>query len=380
MFYLITNYFYPLKNEISLSKHFNFILDNPRTTDEIESISKLIQDTHEKSEVLKFPPIAENQYISLKYFLKEISKYYSKNDEYLKKVFSNFKLNSIKSIYKAMAEIVIIVRYNDNDENKRVNKEVKLLRSEGKAALALLDEENPIFKNADQLKYYGHVLSLLTQDNVYRGSFINSFDSFHTKDIRFSQNLFYLASIGMSTKRSIKKNGDEWLGFTLIADKLLHNSKLIEAFVDNNSEDRICKILYVGEVLSLINEDVKDDKMKILLYTSIIEMLVARNPDSNRFNIEDSINKQFQLKTTILSYLANSQKRNLEEVKKEMQDIYSLRSMIAHGNYSDLKKFVLKKKDKYILDKYVLKLSRYTKEVVSYYISNPDFVDFIKNS
>lgn len=380
MFYLITNYFYPLKNEILLSKHFNFILDNPRTTDEIESISKLIQDTHEKSEVLKFPPIAENQYISLKYFLKEISNYYSENDEYLKNVFSNFKLNSTKSIYKAMAEIVIIVRYNDNDENKRINKEVKLLRSEGKAALALLDEENLIFKNADQLKYYGHVLSLLTQDNEYRGSFINSFDSFHTKNIRFSQNLFYLASIGMSTKRSIKKNRDEWLGFTLIADKLLHNSKLIEAFVDDNSEDRICKLLYVGEVLSLINEDVKDNKMKILLYTSIIEMLVARNPDSNRFNIEDSINKQFQLKTTIISHLANSQKRNLEEVKKEMQDIYSLRSMIAHGNYSDIKKFVSKKKDKYVLDKYVSKLSRYTKEVVSYYISNPDFVDFIKNS
>ncbi len=82
--------------------------------------------------------------------------------------------------------------------------------------------------------------------------------------------------------------------------------------------------------------------INVVLLTSIIEFMLTRNPDFNRFNVEDSINKQFQLKASLLIY-QNDKKRNLLKIKEDLKNIYNLRSIIAHGDFENLKKLIKKK-------------------------------------
>lgn len=92
------------------------------------------------------------------------------------------------------------------------------------------------------------------------------------------------------------------------------------------------KLLFVGNLLRVILHETYDTKVKLLLLVSIIEFLLTRNPNFDRFNVEDSISKQFTLKAATLIYL-NDKQRSLEKIRDDLKVIYAQRSNIAHGNY-----------------------------------------------
>ena len=56
---------------------------------------------------------------------------------------------------------------------------------------------------------------------------------------------------------------------------------------------------------------------------SIIELLLTHSPNNNRFNVEDSINKQFQLKAGIV--INKYDKTQLAEIRNRLKYFYSLR-------------------------------------------------------
>jgi len=66
-------------------------------------------------------------------------------------------------------------------------------------------------------------------------------------------------------------------------------------------------------------------------------MFITHNPDSGRFNIEDSITKQFVGKLLLIIYESNKD-TDLEQLKKELKFAYSIRSAIAHGDFSNLER------------------------------------------
>ena len=108
------------------------------------------------------------------------------------------------------------------------------------------------------------------------------------------------------------------------------------------------------EVINYIADNIsnyismEDKKMRIMSLVSILELLLTHKPDSNRYNIEDSIRKQFCNKILILLYL-NYKNINYVEEERYLLMIYDLRSAIAHGNFEQIDT-IAKKMDKWLLN------------------------------
>ena len=102
--------------------------------------------------------------------------------------------------------------------------------------------------------------------------------------------------------------------------------------------------------------------------------------------MEDSISKQFQLKTAIVVYEADKS-QNLEELKKNLRIIYDLRSKIAHGDLSEIVKIFInntKGTDEeslyvFLQDK-VWDLMQYVQYTLQKYVEDKGYIDFLKAS
>ena len=105
---------------------------------------------------------------------------------------------------------------------------------------------------------------------------------------------------------------------------------------------------------------------------SIIEFILTRNPDSNRFNVEDSISRQFKLKASIAIYQFDN-REYLDEISTNLKEIYSLRSTVAHGGFIDKEQH-----DKFVDSIY--SLYNYIRAIMSMYIKDSEFIDYLKDN
>lgn len=169
--------------------------------------------------------------------------------------------------------------------------------------------------------------------------------------------------------------------FPDVKEQLLSKCGLIELSLKQKSEETSSKrrklspkdkLLFIGDLLRIVENETHDVKVKLLLLVSIIEFLVTRNPDVSKFNVEDSISRQFVLKASILIY-NSSPEINLDEVKDNLKRIYQQRSDVAHGN------FISKNEFKSIVASFYL-LYDYIRAVVSEYIRDTKLVDYIKEN
>jgi hypothetical protein len=141
------------------------------------------------------------------------------------------------------------------------------------------------------------------------------------------------------------------------------------------------ELLYIGGLLKLIGHETHDNKIRLLLLTSILELVLTHNPDSNRFNVEESINKQFQLKASILVYL-NDKSKEIDSIKKRLKTIYQQRSNIVHGNFKALDKYIssLPKKEgqEEHFDSLIGDAYSYVRAVLEELLKDQGFVEFLK--
>ena len=93
---------------------------------------------------------------------------------------------------------------------------------------------------------------------------------------------------------------------------------------------------YIIENLQILRKNL-DLKMKFVSIVAIIELLLTHRPDHARFNVEESINKQFKNKIALITYLYDNTV-DYKVIAQEAGCIYSLRSDIAHGNFDELPK------------------------------------------
>ena len=132
------------------------------------------------------------------------------------------------------------------------------------------------------------------------------------------------------------------------------------------------KLIHIGGRLKIAHEHISQPELPVLLLVGNIEYLLTRNPDTNRFNVEDSISRQFKLKCGVAINEADPS-IPLEGLNKKLSEIYSLRSDFAHGNYKV-------KVNKWELYEVVTDLFKYTRMILITYINNKALIDYLKDN
>jgi hypothetical protein len=181
---------------------------------------------------------------------------------------------------------------------------------------------------------------------------------------------------------SYPEAGDElgWIFFPYAIDKIRAVTNSLENVFRQGVEE---KLLYAGSILKIAAQNYNDVRTRVVMLTSIIELLLTHNPDYNRFNVEDSISKQFQLKASILVYL-NDKSKNINVIKKRLKTIYTQRSNIAHGNFKKVEKYInnlsKKKGEEEYFEELVSDLYYYIRAILEEYLKDLPFIEFLKEA
>ena len=101
--------------------------------------------------------------------------------------------------------------------------------------------------------------------------------------------------------------------------------------------------MYIGSLLANVRSKINDDKQKLVSLVGVIELLLTHNPNFNRFNVEDSISKQFKLKTSILLY-KNDDSIDLNKTKKQL--IFLFKREIEKEKITNFTLFLISDTDK----------------------------------
>lgn len=379
--FLLTKYFFPLSKPITLSGYLKVEFDNPRTEKEIEYVKRFLTDQYDSGIIGVLPPHSKEDVVTLEMIVKSFRDAYSKEDEYVKSFFKGYKR---KNLFDYFARMWCVIRFDDEGEVQRIENTYQEMREKGETGFVMLDDDNPIWRNSESLINYSYLLALLshTEGNEYFGrNFLIDPDQLKKRILleNFTSHLLMMATINHDYQtRPEYQDGLSWIFSWLFGSKqILNNALLLDKVFENGYTD---KLLYVGNLLGIANQT-HDEKIKLLMLTSIIELLVTRNPDTSRFNVEDSINKQFQLKASVLIYL-NNKENDIDEVKKRLKTIYQQRSNIAHGNFGELENYKRKLSKKEGEEEYfqdlVSDLYSYVRAIIEEYLKDAIFVESIK--
>lgn len=384
MNFLMTSYVYPLPEKVPLSRTLNAFLDNPRTEEEVQAVTDYIRRSYSVESAFRIPERSAEGMVSLERVLSEICEILPPLDPNwagLCGTFDNDKL------YEFMARTWVVARYDDEGQIEVTNRAHQERRDKGELGFFLFEEEHPIIKNSRQLAEYSYLVSLLlhTQGEEYIGhSFILDSDPSQFGE---DESNWHLCREFVMFYFALRQYGDTTYEEEM-RWKLLHRAEgrlgevvelLDSAFQEGHRE----KLMYVAGLLKTVGEDVSDEKVQLVILVSIIELLLTHSPDYNRFNVEDSISKQFRLKAGLLIYL-NDKSRDLDQIKNRLKVIYGLRSNIAHGNFVAVSRYIERLsrregEEEYFSD-LITDLYSYIRAILTEYLRDPALVAFLKEN
>ena len=381
---LFTRWFYPLRKPISLSDSPRFVLDNPRGA-EIADVAEVLDENYHRQLEGFFPPTAEPEYISIDWMLSQFRSRFGVSDPYVEETLAGRDPNSV---FESLAKLWIVARYDDEGVEKKLKQSAEQMRKDGQVGFFLLEDDNPIIRNSTRLRNYLSLLSLLvhSEENEFFGNpILISSDDYAMPRRQFEENLFGNAIIMFlvfSTSDHEKTKSDKlaWAAFPYVRDRLLEvRDALAEAFVGGHGE----LLMYVGNILRVVEHDARDTRVRFTLLVSLLELLLTHNPDTSRYNVEDSINRQFRLKTGIIVHRQHPN-IDLKALEKRLKQIYGLRSAVAHGDFKALAKYEanLSKKEgkEEYMDDLVTDSYFYLRATIEQFLQDPSFVLFVKNS
>ena len=381
---LMTIYIYPLQEKILLSKTLNAYLDNPRTPEDIRTVQEYIELAYSKDSAFRFPPHSDDNIITLEGSLQTFYQNFSQIDDYISEFYKSYDR---ENIYDFMARMWVVARYDDLGEIENLRQEAVEMRASGTSGFFLLEDDHPIMANSKQLVEYSYLLSLLfhTEGQTYHGRSFVLDDATHQFEEDTESNrhvpLHFLtfAIIGSSLTTRDKDLEFQWKFLPHIRVDIQRLVGVLDnAFMQGHAET----LFYIASVMKNVGHDTEDNKIKLLTLIGIVELLVTHNPDFNRFNVEDSISKQFSLKASLLVYL-HDKGQDINAIKNNLKTIYNLRSNIAHGNFSKIDKYVKemrKKGEENSLESLVSDLYLYIRIILLEYLKNPILVEFLKNN
>lgn len=349
-------------------------IDNPKTKEEIEYVRNFLKARIDFQKSKKL----EN------YFLMSDEKALL-HSKYLEKIFENlhtqygknrfFDKNFLRrsrsgNYYDCLVKSWLIIRFDDKGFFRDLRKSARETRKKYPRSFIMLEGNELGLQREERAMKYLSILDLL---------FIDKFKGNLKKTIALSDDrpkfhlwLFtYLT--GMTHGRTIHKEFD----YFTIADNLNRIIELSEQ-IENLSNEQTEKILYVGESIKSINEHHLESKMMFVMLIGILEFLLTHNPDIYKFNIEDSIRKQFQLKVGIV--INKYTNEDLSTLSMKLKEMYDVRSAIAHGDFISLKSMISKRgrrKDFDVFD-LVEEAFNYVSICVRSYCSDPCFLESLK--
>lgn len=388
--FFLTTYIHPLKSATTLSDSLKITIDNPRTEDEISVVERHI-------EVSMYSPDEMYKYKNRLRIPLNSDGYALGFEEYLRNFYRKNSSEPVVAEYEAgcrgiptlrqIAGMWVILRYDDEGEMKELREIAEKEITEESPGFFLLDEHSPVEIASSRLVEYTYLLSLLvTEGSEYFGENFLIHDSFryiYEPGIcaKLNNTLILFA---LSTEAASDDDELRWkIDLPFIFEKIKEMSALIEETLTESSESRQ-KLLYVSSLLKIASGDITDENYKLVTYVSILEMLLTHNPNFMRYNIEDSINKQFQLKVATLVYLSDNRSQPVSQIQRRLKTIYQQRSNIAHGNFGALAKFknALSKNegDEEYFDDLIGDTIKYIRVVVNEYLKDSEFMEFLKES
>jgi len=310
--YRLTKYFFPLKAPLKISEGVYF--DNLRDPVEIRQISKLLRQLN--NDYSKLPPKTSmfgEEYLSIESVLHDYLEGIEDNV-----YFDSSGLDKYKDIFNRMASCVVAIIFEKNESGKKSLYEKETYGFEFEYLQKICSVSS--FLVNPKISKYTRSIFLPEIQNPFGGN--NSRDN----EGEYIFNLLITAG----SKRKQKNVDFDFTYFSVFYDKsILILKKIIE-----DREDK--KIIYIIDVLEL-SFKVDDDKVRLMLVISLLELLVAHKPNPTYYNIEDSIKLQFSNKIATLLYISKK-KLNIDNIGKELKLIYDLRSDVTHGNYEEIPK------------------------------------------
>ncbi|WP_299584668.1 hypothetical protein [uncultured Sunxiuqinia sp.] len=378
MTFALTKYIFPIQQEICLSNKLGFVLDNPRTPEEIAIVRNYISesiDDRDRSEQTSLAPISIRLGISLSDLKANIEgyslDYYNQNPE--------------KSLLDILSETWIIIRFKEHEEFSKI-----LENKDELIHVMLTNNDSEYAKEFKALSSYCHLVSLLIEnDSHYHGeSFLlnkNPYDIFFSNkntDVYETVEAFTNTNFSLKSDEERQKNWKYWLD---IHEEILIAVSQLESLIEqgiyqergkklriSQRQTPLQKLLHMGGILKTSYDNVRDPELMLLLLVSIIEYLITRNPDTSRFNVEDSISKQFKLKCATLIHNQDKDYK-LQELSQQLNRIYSQRSDLAHGNYKEDFKL-----DDVVNSVYLL--YKFNKHILNEFIKDRDLIDYLKEN
>ncbi|TXF90443.1 hypothetical protein FUA23_06540 [Neolewinella aurantiaca] len=394
MNYILTTYIHPLENRILLSENRKLFLDNLRTDEEIEELYEIINTSYNNVPEaysfgdMRFPPEHENKDIitielTINRFLESLPK-----SEYVEKF--KDKLTQDNSL-KNLAQMWVVIRYDADESHSQpsskliINTKFLVDEESDTKELNWFDGTHIRFKKFEEAYHYSSFLSHLIvpdQDDDYYGDLIvpyeQDFNQLNHINRELNRNIVFFC---LSLPRDNSEHSPPWkYQLSISLNNIIDWANQIEPILN----DEYDTIMYIGSLLANVNSKINDDKQKLVSLVGVIELLLTHNPNFNRFNVEDSISKQFKLKTSILLY-KNDDSIDLIETKKLLTTIYNQRSNIAHGNFKAIKKYI-KSLGKYDdgdekgFDVLVGKVYEILRVVLKEYIKDPKYIHFLKDN
>lgn len=304
MNFILTKFIYPLEEKLEIFDGYYF--DNPRTSEEVKYVEKFIRKASPfpKNDVA----VGEKGFITIEYLIGKLKEKYG-TDPYVSKYIDNCKYNDA---YYKTASMWVILRLKDKSPNM-----------------------DHYFDQAEIVRYRLDALTLLAFEKSPRIDFSvlisGEFTSLYEEEIvDKTKNSIIETLVEVTNRNKIEKNKSEFNGFINYYQGICKTNAKIQ---DNPNKEML---EYVMDSLQTLRKNY-DLKMKFVSIVSIIELLLTHCPDTSRFNVEDSINKQFKSKIALIYHLYDKDS-NSELITKESGLIYSLRSDIAHGNFKEFPK------------------------------------------
>jgi len=381
---LFTRWLYPLERPIPLSESPHFVLDNPRS-DEIAEVATLLEENYYHQPEGFFPPSADEQYVSLEWMISQFRMRFGPSDPYFEKILAEHESDSV---FESFARIWIVARYDNESVEKEHRRAAEQMPKDGQHGFSLLEDDNPIIRNPPELQNYLSILSLLIHSQgadfsgcpILVGSgnyrlFEGPFDKVHWWNAFITFGIF-----SSSDYEEPKSDLLAWRFFPYVRKRLIEmRDALARATAGGHGE----LLMYIGNILRVVECDARDDRVRFILLISLLELLLTHNPDTSRYNVEDSINRQFRLKTAIMVRRQHPD-TDLESLDKRLKKLYGLRCAIAHGDFKAVARFErgLSKKEgeeEYVSD-IVVDCYFYLRAVMEQFLEDPEFVLFLKKS
>lgn len=319
--FILTYCMYPIDKKLELK---NCCFDNPRTSQEIKAVAQILK----KANYIENMPIPE----TYEQFGKEVINLEMVVDKYFEKYNLDRKYLYTKNgkkysdIYYKMAKNWVILRYDPNYDFQYSDYGYKKYKE--------------IISYINLLTFLSFSESLCGKDGFL---IPESFDFFGIKSIdKTIQNIIINLLVLSAVRTDEEETNDvKFCIFNKTYNKFLE----LENLIKKSGKEEV--INYIADNISNYIS-MEDKKMRIMSLVSILELLLTHKPDSNRYNIEDSIRKQFCNKILILLYL-NYKNINYVEEEKYLLMVYDLRSAIAHGSFEQID-MIAKKMDRWFFN------------------------------